>query len=177
MQQYEFLFANGAPEVLTLGHNGGIHFPRVLYSLSKELGDIRNLLNRERMKQNPGFDRGERGEYASVIGILGELLARYYLTRAGVPFIAAPLISSGPKPEADIRFQGWDIDVKSIRQDAPDLLVNLDGHRKDKAISHYWFFHLLDDCVAEHMVFPYQEVSNWQVKFCKYSDAYYLPLS
>ena len=163
-----------------LGHNGGIHFPRVLYSLSKELGDIRNLLNYDKMHRRAESHLpmgGDRGDYAGVIGILGELLARYYLTRAAVPFIAAPLISSGPKPEADIRFQGWDIDVKSIRQDAPDLLVNLDGHRKEKGISHYWFFHLLDDCLAEHMVYSYEEVSNWQVKFCKYSDAYYLPLS
>jgi hypothetical protein len=126
------------------------------------------------MDDNPTYHRGNRERHASEIGVLGELIARDYFTAHGfVIEHAAPLLSDKPESSPDLIVHGYRMDVKTIREDAPDLLVNELAHKKSKAITHYWFVKLLGPGLAQHISCPYAEVSGWPVKWCKFSNAYW----
>jgi hypothetical protein len=144
--------------------------------VAKELGEIRNLLNERVMQENPGYRRGDREDYASEIGILGELIARFFLVEKKIDFRAAPLVARVPLSKEDVSIGGQTFDVKTVREDAPDLLVNVSAHAKNKC-DFYWFIRLVDQGTAEHFVFSSKEVSSWPVKSCKYTDAHYRLIS
>ena len=69
--------------------------------------------------------------------------------------------------------------MKTINDNAPNLLVNENAHNNCKGVTHYWFVkpHLTYDnrplVSADYWIFSYDEVSDWGIKFCKYTNAYY----
>lgn len=155
---------------------GTVSFPPFINNLSIIVGKLRDLYNSDMNERNARFKRGDRSKHVNVIGIRGELIAQHLLFMQNVPFESVELLSDKPVKACDIKTPNARIDVKMVRTDAPDLLVNKEAHNKKKAVDYYLFIQQLTDTTARYWIYTYDDVSRWAIKNVKYSDAYYLSL-
>ena len=109
----------------------------------------------------------------NILGAQGELAYAYFLTTQGVKFEMPELVSDRPIHAADIIAWGRNIDVKTVRPDAKELLVNEEAHLKNKGIHIYIFVQFLAGNKARSWAYYYNEVSNWPVDFKGFTNAYY----
>lgn len=153
-------------------------YPLYIDNVSILIGKLRDLFNSEMNEKDARFKRGERSEFVNILGVKGELIMQHHLHATGKKFTSVDLLSPRPISEPDIICGGSRIDVKTIRSDAPDLLVNKDAHEKaGKGITHYCFVRCVKPGLASYWVYTWQDVNKWEIKNVKYSDAYYLPLN
>ncbi len=158
---------------------GVIKYPDFINTTSIYLGKLRDLYNVELNLKNPKYKRGERSEFVNILGIKGELIVQEFLFQNGIQFRYSEILSNKPVGSADIYIgDAIRIDVKTIRDDAPDLLVNEEAHRKEKNITHYWFVQPYAHnnkslTSAGYWIFTKEEVDEWEVKLVKYTNAYY----
>lgn len=155
--------------------SGYMFYPKYLTDISAILGGLRNLFNIELMERNEKLKRGEREEAVNTLGIRAELIVQSYLCHAGKPYTSAPFIGRRSS-EPDIISGGYRIDVKGVRPDSTDLLVNAGAHRKNKNLTHYWFVQPLENQRAAYWLYQFSEVNQWAIKEVKYSKAYYTNL-
>lgn len=154
-----------------------IRYPVLFHEAAEIIGRARNETNLAMNEQAPEYKRGNLSDQVNIVGIRGELIASHHLTCIGVPHEAARLVADSPIYEPDIVTEKHRIDVKAIRPDAPDLLVNFKAHSKKAGkITHYWFIRCITRDTAQHWIFSYATVSKWAVKKVGYTDAYYVPL-
>ena len=158
---------------------GVIKYPDYINTTSIYLGKLRDLYNVELNLKNPKYKRGDRSEFVNILGIKGELIVQNFLFQNNIQFDYSEILSNKPVGSADI-YIGNDIriDVKTIRDDAPDLLVNEEAHNKEKNITHYWFVQPYVHnnkslTCAGYWIFSKENVDKWEVKPVKYTDAYY----
>lgn len=156
--------------------SGLIDYPPFIHECAVYIGKLRDLYNYDMNEEAERFKRGDRSEYVNILGVKGELIYSYFLQSKGIKHNTAKLLSNRPVSSWDIKIKGINkkIDVKTIRTDAPDLLVNKEAHLKTKDIDTYVFVQLINDETARYWVFKYEDVSNWDIKNVKYTDAYYL---
>jgi hypothetical protein len=161
---------------------GTIRFPTYIHLVSIYIGKLRDLYNVELNEKNDKFKRGEQSEFVNILGIKGELIVQEFLFQNNVPYTSGVLLSDKPQGSSDVNIgKEFRIDVKAIRPESPDLLVNKEAHEKNKNITHYWFVQPLVDELhkdrplntANYWIFTKEEVDNWDVKNVKFSDAYY----
>ncbi len=158
--------------------SGTIEYPAYINSVSVIVGKLRDLVNSEMNEKAARFKRGDRSEQVNILGVRGELIALHCIhTATGKRCGFADLLSPRPLGVPDITLGDKKYDVKTIRSDAPDLLVNKEAHAKTKGITHYWFIQPTGEGQARYWVFEYGEVSQWPTKNCHYSDAHYKPLA
>ena len=84
------------------------------------------------------------------------------------------LLDFYPSKNADFVFKNKKIDVKStFHFPNAHILVNEEAHKKglDK-IDMYWFIYILDKENAEFYFVDYNDVSNWECKLMKYTNAF-----
>jgi len=160
---------------------GVIKYPDYINVVSIYMGKLRDLYNVELNLKNPKYKRGDLSEFVNILGIKGELAVQNFLFQNDISFRYSEILSNKPVGSADI-FIGEDlrIDVKAIKDGAPDLLVNKDAHEKNKNITHYWFVQPLmnpnngtDTTTANYWIFTKEDVDSWEIKSVKYTDAYY----
>lgn len=159
---------------------GVIKYPKYIDTVSIYLGKIRDMMNAEMNEDVERFKRGELSELVNILGVKGELIAQHYLFTNNIKYRSAKLIDARPVKYADIYIDNIFIDVKSIRTDATDLLVNKEAHENsDKLTTHYWFMQPLelDSATANFWFYSYEDVEKWNIKNVKYTDAYFMPLS
>lgn len=154
-----------------------IRYPAFINVCADIVGSLRDLTNLEMNESAVRFKRGDRGGEVNRLGMRGELIARFICHKNNYPFQAPPLLSENPVSGADLIYGEYRFDIKTIRSDAPDLLVNQEAHvNPKKDITHYWFFQQQDSDVALYWIYSHEEVSSWSIKNVRYSDAYYLPI-
>src|SRR5262245_49807582 len=85
------------------------------------------------MRTDRSMARGDREGSAAWHGAMGEILIRYFLKMRGIQFQAARMLELHPVVGPDIWINDESYDVKTIREDAPDFLVNVTAHEKAKA--------------------------------------------
>ena len=160
--------------------SGVIKYPDYINIISIYLGKLRDLYNTELNEKNPKYKRGELSEVVNILGIKGELIVQNFLFQQKVNFTYSEILSSKPVGSADVFIGNHKIDVKSINDGAPDLLVNKEAHEKNKNITHYWFIQpLVNDnnnkptTTANYWIFTKEEVDNWKIKKVKFTHAYY----
>lgn len=156
---------------------GIVKYPPYINTVSIFLGKLRDLYNSELNEKDARFKRGNRSEYVNILGIKGELIMQHYLFANNHEYTAADFLGGGPQKIPDIVVNGCRVDVKTIRTDAPDLLVSVAAHKKGRDISHYCFVQCTDDTTARFWYFSYADVSSWPVKNCKYTDSHYKPIA
>ncbi len=80
-----------------------------------------------------------------------------------------------PSKEADFVFKNKRIDVKANEHsDFTSVLVNEKAHKKGLGIIDlYWFVYILDKENCHFYFADYDEVSEWDCKLMKYSEAFY----
>lgn len=160
---------------------GIIKYPDFINVTSIYLGKLRDLYNVELNLKNPKYKRGDRSEFVNILGIKGELIVQHFLFQNQIQFSYSDILASKPVGTADIQISNEiRIDVKTINDGAPDLLVNDEAHRKEKNITHYWFVqpYVNDNngkslTVAGYWIYSKEEVDDWDIKSVKYTDAYY----
>jgi len=150
-----------------------IDYPPLINPASIILGKLRDVYNAEMNEEAAHFKRGERSEHVNVLGVKGELIAQYFLFTRRSLYTATKLLAQKPLAEPDITVGDKKFDVKAIRTDAPDLLVNAVAHAKAKGITDYWFVQCFDGNRARFWFYTHAEVSEWPQKDCKYSMAHY----
>jgi len=154
-----------------------VEYPVLFDELSWYIGDLRNLYSKAMNEAAPEFKRGDQSENVNPMGVLGEMVMHKYLTDKGVKFSADPFIGVVGKG-ADLIIGSDHVDVKTSRPDAPDFLVNEKAHNKTgKKVTHYCFVKKLSPGWVVFIVLPYGVIGKWNVKDCKYSNAYALPVS
>ena len=157
---------------------GMIHFPNYINTCAAYIGKLRDLVNYEMNEKAERFKRGGRSEYVNILGVKGELIFSHHLHAQNVEHVVNSLLENSPINSWDIKIKdNFFIDVKTIRTDAPDLLVNESAHKKDKGITHYVFIQLLEQTKARYWVYSKSEVDQWEIKNCKYSNAYFKPIT
>jgi len=162
---------------------GVIKYPKFINIVSIYIGKLRDLYNVELNERNSKYKRGELSEFVNILGVKGELIIQHFLHSKDVVFRFSDILAQTPQGSADIYIGDTHrIDVKTINDGAPDLLVNEEAHNKGKNITHYWFVRPHTDASgkpltsADYWIFTYDEVSEWKVKNVKYSNAYYMEL-
>lgn len=157
-------------------YKGIIKFPKVFWNIAEEIGMSRNTLNKDNNEKNPRFKRGNKENQVDTIGVIGELIARHFLTNNNQEFKASRLLDLYPEKNADIIIENKRIDVKTKPITLfTDLLVNKEAHEKGhNVIDLYWFICLVDENTAEHYVVNYDDVSKWKYKKLKYTEAHYM---
>lgn len=151
-----------------------ISYPTYISEVSIYIGRLRDLFNASMNNQAPEYKRGDRSESVNVLGVFGELVFAQYLHQKGLTeFEQAELLQPSPVIAPDFIVNGLRIDVKTIRPDAPDLLVNVDAHLKKSDIDRYVFIQDNNDSTAKMWSFGYNTVSKWPVKNVRYSNAHF----
>lgn len=154
-----------------------VKFPKSFWNISEQIGYARSVVNsnNNRINKIKKYDRGEKNRHVDTIGILGELIAVNYLTENNVEHTAAKLLDYEPNKSADVVVNGKKIDVKTNMSSAYNtVLVNKEAHLKGKGkIDLYWFVYVLDKTTAEFYFFNYDDISKWDSKLMKYTEAYY----
>ena len=154
-----------------------IQFPKSFWHISEQIGYARSVINskNDRINTIKKYDRGEKNKYVDTIGILGELIAIDYLTNNNIQYKATKLLDFEPSKEADIIVNGKRIDIKASKKSKyKTVLVNKEAHQKGKGIIDlYWFVYVLDEVNAQFFFFDYNEVSQWDSRLMKYTEAYY----
>ena len=150
------------------------NFPKSFWIIAQQIGNARIVVNKELSIKNPRYDRGEKNEHVDTIGILGELIVMEYLTQKNQEFKMVKLLDFYPSKTADFVVKGKRIDVKTGKKSEYEtLLVNEEGHKKGlNKIDLYWFVYLLNENTAEFYFVNYNDVSNWNCKLMKYTNAY-----
>lgn len=161
-----------------MNKTGIIYFPKFINGCAAYIGKLRNLYNYDLNETAPQYKRGDRSEEVNILGLKGELIFSHFLHSQNVEHELNKLLDNKPVSSWDIKIGSKHfIDVKTIRTDSADFLVNEGAHRKNKGITHYAFVQIQTDQSAKYWVFSKSQVDNWEVKNVKYSNAYYLPIN
>ena len=151
-------------------------YPKSFWKIAEQLGAARNVMNKENNKINTRFDRGEKNSHVDTLGILGELIVIDYLTNINQPFDVTNLLDFKSSKNSDFIIKNKKIDVKTNQHSKySHLLVNEEAHKKGlNKIDMYWFVYILDKTTAEFYFVDYDNVSKWNCKLMKYTNAYYI---
>ena len=151
-------------------------FPKSFWLIAEQLGAARNVMNKENNKINTRFDRGKKNCHVDTLGILGELITIDYLTNINQPFNVTNLLDFKSSKNPDFIIKNKKIDVKTNQHSKySHLLVNEEAHKKGlNKIDLYWFVYILDKTTAEFYFVDYDNVSKWNCKLMKYTNAYYI---
>lgn len=161
--------------------HGLISYPAYIDEISVYLGKLRDLYNADLNEKQVRFKRGDRSEFVNILGIRGELIFQHFLHQQGVPFSSCAMLDNRPVSSYDLRIDNgktYCLDIKTIRTDAPDLLVNAEAHQKAaaKSITHYVFIQITEPQQARYWIYTVDQVGSWDKKKVGYSEAHYLPL-
>ena len=151
-------------------------YPKSFWPIAEQIGFARNVMNKGNNKINTRFDRGTKNTHVDTLGVLGELVAMDYLTNKNIDFKVANLLDFKSSKNPDYILKNKKIDVKTNQHSKySHLLVNEEAHIKglDK-IDMYWFIYILDKENAEFYFVDYEDVSNWNCKLMKYTNAFYI---
>lgn len=126
----------------------------------------------ERSKRNasnpdPYYYR-PRAERLDYLGVLGELLVRWWCDTTGTHYEAAPLLAPHPVHGWDLRIDGRTFDVKTTESMAR-VYVNERAHNR-KPVDAYLFVHLHDGVGTIYEV-PYTEVTGWKLERLAFTPA------
>ena len=151
-------------------------YPKSFWHIAKDIGYGRNVMNQENNKINTRFDRGVKNEDVDTLGILGELIVIDYLTINNVYFEFNRLLDFSSSKSADVIVKEKRIDIKTNKHSKySHLLVNEEAHKKGlNEIDMYWFVYVLDQENAEFYFINYDDVSKWDCKLMKYTNAYFI---
>lgn len=153
---------------------GVIEYPSYIDTVSEYLGRIREMYNIPVRKKSSSFDRGEKNVFVDVLGIKAELIAEHFLFMNGVEFTSPNLIDIKPVIAADICIgEKIKIDVKGVRGDSYELMVNERAHTKKEDVTHYWFIQPFQEGKASYWIVKEKVVDNWKVRFAGHTNAYY----
>lgn len=152
------------------------NYPSSFWYISKQIGYARNVMNSENNKVKTKYDRGIKNEHVDTIGILGELIAIDYLIQNNKEFEMANLLDYKSSKNPDVIINDKRIDIKTnLHSEYSHLLVNEEAHKKGlNKIDLYWFVYILDKNTVEFYFVDYNDVSNWNCKLMKYSNAFYI---
>jgi len=150
-------------------------YPKSLWLIAEEMANARTETNKNNRKKNPRFDRGDKNKDVDVLGVVGELIVLDYLTEKNVDFTMIKLLNPYPSKEADFTIRNKKIDVKATRHSKySSVMVNEEAHKKGLGkIDLYWFVYILNDSTAEFYFADYNDVSKWNCKLMKYTNAFY----
>lgn len=151
-------------------------FPISFWLIAEQIGYARSVMNKENNKINKRFDRGVKNKQVDVLGVLGELIAIEYLSQKNIDFNLANLLDFKSSKNADFILKGKRIDVKTNKYTKySHLLVNEEAHKKGlNKIDLYWFVYIIDKNTAEFYFVDYSDVSQWDCKLMKYTNAFYI---
>jgi hypothetical protein len=152
------------------------NFPSSFWLIAEQIGYARGVMNKENNKINKRFDRGVKNKQVDVLGVLGELIAIEYLSQKNIDFNLANLLDFKSSKNADFILKGKRIDVKTNKYTKySHLLVNEEAHKKGlNKIDLYWFVYIIDKNTAEFYFVDYSNVSQWDCKLMKYTNAFYI---
>ena len=144
---------------------GTYKYPKVLESLALELAEIRSKLS-----ANAHSNDTEE--------ILGELVARSYLSDKDIEYNNSPLIEMRPVAKPDLYIGKESIDIKTLRKDSDMFMVNYSAHNnKEKRPDYYWLVRLDGDFMSSHFAVKSKDVDNWKVKKTKVTKVYFANLN
>lgn len=157
---------------------GTFPYPPMFDVLADELAELRSKMSKDVYKKGTEKYRGSREHELSKLGILGELIARDYLSLRPIKFKCARLVDFKPLVEPDIVLTDVKnynkIDVKCAKEEAKDFYINYDAfNNPEKNIDVYWFVKLERNFEASHYLIKDVEVANnWEVKDTTYTKVY-----
>lgn len=156
---------------------GRHHYPLFFHEVAEIIGGLRQASNRPRNEVTPGFvGRGDKTETVNPLGVLAEMVAQYVFYANQIEYRGAPLLADQPVTEGDIQAGPYIFDVKGVRTDGWDLLVNEDVHNNEKKrITHYIHIQAIGG-IASYWINSHAEVCSWRVKKVLYTNAYYKPI-
>ena len=150
-------------------------YPKSLWIIAEEIANGRTTLNKSNRSNNPRFDRGKKNNYVDILGVVGELIVLDYLTAKNINFEMIKILNPYPSKEADFTVRNKKIDVKATENSKYEsVLVNEEAHKKGLGkIDLYWFVYILDKENCEFYFANYNDVSKWDCKLMKYTNAFY----
>jgi hypothetical protein len=159
-------------------------YPKVLNVIAEELSLTRSEISKSIYKEGTEYYRGDDEHQISKIGILAELIARNFISEKNfdtrVRFAKMIDIKPVQTPDAEL-FTGekkTKFDIKGVGIRNKMFAVNYKSHNNEKKkVDMYWFIHIdMHNSFAKHIFFKYDDVSNWEVKKLKYTEAYVCPI-
>ena len=157
---------------------GIFEYPPMFHELADELATLRSEMSKDVYKEGTEKFRGDREHEISVRGIMGELIARDYLSYRPIKYKATRLVDFKPLVEPDIILldvpHSPNIDVKCAKEESKTFYINKDAFENaEKNIDLYWFVKLERNFEASHYVVYGNEVGReWEIKDLTYTKAY-----
>jgi hypothetical protein len=151
-------------------------YHKPLWHIAKDIASARTILNEKNRANNPKFDRGEKNDDVEILGVMGELIVLdYLLTNTNRKFKMTNLVNRYGSKDPDFVIDNKRIDVKANKHsDFLNVSMNKDAHKRGLGIIDlYWFVYILNKEECDFYFVDYDEVSKWDYKFMKYSDAFY----
>jgi len=151
-------------------------YPKSFWLIAEQIGYARGVMNKDNNKINTRFDRGIKNKQVDTLGVLGELIVAEYLTQKDINFKLANLLDFKSSKNPDFTLKGKRIDIKTNKYTKySHLLVNEEAHKKGlNKIDLYWFVYVLNETTAEFYFVDYEDISKWDCKLMKYTNAYYI---
>lgn len=159
-------------------YKGTFPYPPMFEVLADELAEVRSILSADIYKEGTEKFRGSREHEISKLGILGELIARDYLSLRPINFKCAKLIDVKPVVEPDIILTDVakfaNLDVKCVKLGGKYFNVNYDAfNNENKKVDVYWFVRLERNYEASHYLYTDVEVKrDFKVVDLTYTKAY-----
>jgi len=151
-------------------------YPKSFWLIAEEIANARTEMNKNNRKNNPKYDRGDKNNDVDVLGVIGELIVMDYLVTNDIEFEMLPILNQYPLKDADFIVRDKRIDVKATRSSQYlSVMVNEEAHKKGIGkIDMYWFVYILDKANAEFYFADYEDVSKWECKLMKYTNAFFI---
>ena len=158
--------------------NKGIFpFSEYLVDLADELAQIRSKMSKNVYNDKTEKYRGEEEQRVSSLGVLGELIAREHFKSIIEPttnYKFTPIIEFNLLPEPDLYIKGMRVDIKTIPEDKNIFMVNEPAYKNpDKKVNWYWYVKLKGNYNCEHWLVESSDVSEWELKKFRYTNAYW----
>ncbi len=152
---------------------GEIVFPKYLHQLSRIVGELRDQNNKKKREDNKYFDRGGKNLLLSIVGVKAELIFFTHLWANGIVFKECEILSDNYAADYDVYIaDNCKIDVKGLRKDDREFMVNERIHKRKTMITHYAFVQEVEEQKARYWIFPYEVVSQWELRMMTYTNAY-----
>ncbi len=154
--------------MLLINNGMEVRIQPYLWDVAEVTADLILMINAKAGHWDGERDRGDQARDVAINGVMGELVVKSMLRFGMIKFTSPPVLSRTPQPEPDIIVGDEHYDVKAVPIGVTEMRVNKAAHGTGndygKGITHYWFVDFIDPGFARNYVFPYDEISTWEVK-------------
>ncbi|MNU44079.1 hypothetical protein D3C71_328850 [compost metagenome] len=130
------------------------------WAAAHAVGLARTALAKTRGRYSSAYRRGADDERIDTEGAIAEIALYAVLDRSEA--LTAPLVTYRPEPAADLEFEGYSFDVKSVSQSKTRVCINARAHNS-RPVSAYVLARITSERVIDVYVVGHAAVDRWRL--------------